>query len=82
MRVTTISAAIALCAFACNSTQPKDAVEPYPLQTCLVSDNTLGSMGDPVGLIFEGRQLMFCCAPCVVEFEENPSGHLAKIEGR
>lgn len=55
------------------------AATPYPLKTCLVTDNTLGSMGKVVTKVYDGRQIKFCCKPCVAKFEKNPSKYLSKL---
>lgn len=55
------------------------AAKPYPLKTCLVTDNKLGSMGSPVTKTYGDQQVKFCCKPCVAKFEKNPERFLAKI---
>jgi hypothetical protein len=73
--------AIALVATACGSTRPADgAVKPYPLDTCLVMDAPLGSMGDPIVKVYGDQEVKFCCQPCVAEFESNQAAYLAKLE--
>lgn len=57
----------------------KTKVIPYPLDTCLVTDNKLGSMGDPVTIERDGRELKFCCKPCVDKFEKDPAKYLGKL---
>ncbi len=54
-------------------------VKPYTRQTCLVTDNSLGSMGSPVTKVYDGQEVKFCCRPCVVKFEANPSKYLSKL---
>jgi YHS domain-containing protein len=56
------------------------AAKPYPLQTCIVSDAKLGSMGDPVAYVHEGQELKFCCPHCVESFKEDPAKYLSKLE--
>ena len=56
--------------------------KPYPLDKCLVTDNELGSMGDPVSIIHEGQEIKFCCRPCISEFKSNPKQYLMKLPGR
>lgn len=66
---------------ACTST-PKDqeqAVRPYTLDTCVVMDSKLGSMGDPIVRVYDGQEVKFCCMPCVEEFESDPAFYLEKI---
>ena len=67
---------------ACASTRNeagKDVVRPYPLDTCLVMDSKLGSMGDPITKVYNGQEIKFCCQPCVEEFEKNPEEYLARL---
>jgi YHS domain-containing protein len=49
---------------------------PYPLDTCLVTGTKLGSMGDPITKVYGGREIRFCCEPCVAEFEADPERFL------
>lgn len=55
------------------------AATPYPIKTCLVTDNELGSMGKVVTKVYDGRQIKFCCKPCVKKFEANPAKYLSKL---
>lgn len=52
----------------------------YPLDTCVVSGEKLGSMGDPVDYVIGNRLVRFCCTGCVKMFEKNPAKFLAKLE--
>ncbi len=54
-------------------------VKAYPRKTCIVTDNDLGSMGDEQRIVYQGRELKFCCAPCVEKFNANPGKYLAKL---
>ena len=54
-------------------------VKPYPLKTCVVTDNDLGSMGDPQRIVHNGQEIKFCCAPCIAKFQKNPEKYLAKL---
>ena len=63
----------------CNSTNLANT-KAYPLKTCMVSDNDLGSMGKPVVLVHEGQQIKFCCKPCIKKFKKDPAKYLAKLE--
>ena len=56
--------------------------EPYPLSVCVVSGEKLGSMGDPVTMVYEGRQIKFCCAGCKGDFEKEPAKYLAMIDAK
>ena len=54
--------------------------EPYTLSTCPVSGEKLGSMGDPVVLTVEGREVKLCCKGCVNKIEKDPAKYLAVID--
>ncbi len=74
----------ALCASLLTAAAPEARTErqgdPYTLSTCPVSGESLGSMGDAVVKVYEGREVRFCCASCVVAFEKDPAKHFAKID--
>jgi hypothetical protein len=55
------------------------SVIPYPLKTCIVTDNDLGSMGDEQRIVHQGREIKFCCSPCIGKFKANPAKYLAKL---
>lgn len=55
-------------------------VVPYPLDTCLVTGNDLESMGGSVREVYEGRELKFCCRPCVRKFHRAPQKYLERLE--
>ncbi|HEX2748243.1 MAG TPA: hypothetical protein VHM91_09625 [Verrucomicrobiales bacterium] len=54
--------------------------KPYPLNTCIVSGNKLGSMGTVQSLVHEGQEIKFCCKPCVGKFKKDPAKYLAKLK--
>lgn len=54
--------------------------KPYPLGTCPVSGEPLGSMGDPVQMDVDGRDVKLCCAGCTKKFEADTAGYIAKID--
>jgi hypothetical protein len=56
------------------------ADKPYPLPTCIVSGNKLGSMGKVIVKSHEGQEIKFCCKPCVKKFDANPAKYLAKLK--
>ncbi len=55
------------------------SVKPYPKNTCVVTDNKLGSMGTPVTKVYGDQEVKFCCKPCVKKFEKNPKRYLSKL---
>jgi hypothetical protein len=56
------------------------ADKPYPLDTCIVSGNKLGSMGKVVVKSHEGQEIKFCCKPCVKKFDANPAKYLPRLK--
>jgi len=54
-------------------------VKPYPRNTCIVSDNKLGSMGTPITKVYADQEVKFCCKPCIAKFEKDPQKYLAKL---
>ncbi len=73
------SLAIPVVLGACAKTGPTSGAKPYLLNTCLVTENELGSMGDPVSLDHEGQQVKLCCKPCVKKFQADPQKYLSKL---
>ena len=61
---------------------PLPGGEPYPLSTCSVSGQKLGSMGDPIVRMYEGREVRFCCAGCIDKFEADTAGYFEKIDAQ
>jgi hypothetical protein len=58
----------------------KAPVKPYQLQTCLVSGEKLGEMGDPVVAVYEGQEIKFCCASCKKKVDADPAKYLKKYQ--
>ena len=52
---------------------------PYPLDTCVVSGEKLGSMGDPYVVEHNGVKVQLCCKGCLKKFLKNPDAYLAKL---
>ena len=55
-------------------------VKTYVGENCVVTDNELGSMGDPVSLVYNGQEVKFCCKPCIKKFKANPEKYLSNIK--
>ena len=62
--------------------KPDAAAKPYPLKTCIVSDNDLDSMGEQASFVYQGQTIKVCCKPCIAKFEKNPAKYLKKLEGK
>ena len=58
----------------------KQQKERYPLKTCVVSGQELGSMGDPVDKVYKNQLVRFCCAGCTNTFEKDPAKYTKKID--
>jgi hypothetical protein len=54
--------------------------DPYPLNVCAVAGEPLGSMGDPIVKVVEGREVRFCCAGCVGKYEKSTATYSAEID--
>ena len=70
------SAFLASCAGTAATTAGD--VKPYTRNTCIVSDNKLGSMGTPIAKVYGDQEVKFCCKPCIAKFEKDPQKYLAK----
>jgi YHS domain-containing protein len=58
----------------------KDAkAKPYPLTTCLVSDEKLGEMGEAYVFTHEGQEIKLCCKSCLKDFNKNPKKYTDKL---
>ncbi|MBI3736832.1 hypothetical protein HY256_10000 [Candidatus Sumerlaeota bacterium] len=56
------------------------SVIPYPLDRCIVTGNKLGTMGDPVIKVYEGREIRFCCPACPPKFDADKVNYLKKLD--
>ena len=82
-----LSALVALAAgvSAADKAAPAKPADNYPLKTCVVSDEPLGSMGDYVNYVHKeagkpDRTVRFCCDGCIDDFKKDPAKFLAKLD--
>jgi hypothetical protein len=54
--------------------------KPYTLNTCMVSGDKLGGMGDPYVFVYQGREIKLCCKGCLKDFNADPKKYLKKID--
>jgi hypothetical protein len=54
--------------------------ESYPLDTCPVSGEKLGSMGDAVDYLYGTRLVRLCCGSCKKTVDKDPAKVFAKID--
>ncbi|MBW3541951.1 MAG: hypothetical protein KY476_16910 [Planctomycetes bacterium] len=59
---------------------PQDRALAEQQRVCPVSGDALGSMGKPIKLDVEGRDVFVCCEGCVDTLRQNPAKYLAKLE--
>ncbi len=57
----------------------------YPMKTCLVSDEPLGSMGEAVAHVHRvagkpDRVIFVCCEGCIDDFKADPAKFLKKMD--
>lgn len=88
MKTIIIISTLALALTSCSKDQggaeasnESQTAKPYPLETCIVSDKKLGSMGEPVVLEQDGQEVKFCCDGCIPRFKKDPAKYLSKLGG-
>ena len=52
----------------------------YPLETCVISGEKLGMMGEPADYVIGTQLVRFCCPGCMSKFEKAPARYLQVIE--
>ena len=64
-----------------SAEEKKDVkAKAYPLDTCAVSDEKLGSMGDPYVFVEGGQEVKLCCKSCQKDFKKDKAKYLKKID--
>jgi hypothetical protein len=58
----------------------KKETKAYPLQTCVVTDETLGEHGKPYVFTHEGQEVKLCCKSCLKDFKKDTAKYTKKIE--
>ena len=59
----------------------KTKAKPYPLKTCVVSDEKFGGdMGDPYVFTYQGREVKLCCKGCLDDFNKDAAKYVKKME--
>lgn len=75
--------AIAVMLAAAAKDESKERVgDPYTLNTCPVSGEELGSMGEAPVIIHEGREIRLCCGGCEKKYRENAEAMNQKIDAK
>jgi len=84
---------IKLCCKACEKEFRKNAakymakieeaakkLKPYALDTCVVTGEKFGGMGEPYVFVYQGREIKLCCKGCLKEFKKDPAKYIKQIE--
>lgn len=60
----------------------KEKAKPYPLKTCIVSDEKLdGDSGmKPHTFVYKGQEIKLCCKGCLKDFNKDPQKYLKKLD--
>ena len=67
--------------FSSNADEKKaEKAKPYPLKTCIVTDEKLGEMGPPHVFTHEGQEVKLCCKSCMKDFKKDPAKYLKKVD--
>lgn len=77
-----LTAVFAAAPLAGIAAETKKNAKPYPLKTCIVSDEKLGGMGDPYVFVHEGQEIKLCCKGCVKDFKKAPQKYLKKLDAK
>jgi hypothetical protein len=54
--------------------------DPYALDTCPTTGKKLGTMGDPVVKLYNGREVRFCCPACPAKFEKDQTTNVGIVD--
>lgn len=61
-------------------TETASALQGKGQQTCPVTGEPLGSMGDPIPVTVQGRTIQVCCQGCVAAVQKNPEKYLKAVD--
>jgi hypothetical protein len=64
---------------AISADKKDEKAKPYPLKTCVVSDEKLGDMGDPYVFTQDGQEVKLCCKSCLKDFKKDSAKYMKKI---
>jgi hypothetical protein len=81
IRLAVVTAATAAFAFGVTAAEKKFKLKtrPYPLETCVISSEKLGEMGEPFALVEGNQEVLLCCKSCKKDFEKDKKTAMAKI---
>ena len=78
--LTSLIAALPLMLAASSAMAADEAAKPYPLDTCIVSGEKLGEMGDPYVFTHDGQEIKLCWKSCLKKFNKDPEKYLKKLD--
>lgn len=58
----------------------KEQSSTYPLQTCAISGEALGGMGETINYVIGNRLIKLCCKGCKKKVAKDPLAFLAKLD--
>lgn len=75
--------ALPLLTASTSAADGKAKAKPYPLNTCLVSDEKLGADPSmkPYVFVEDGQEIKLCCKSCLKDFKKDKATYLKKIAG-
>lgn len=86
--ITILTTGIAFCLASCGENVATETTEAsteqaanaeYPLTTCVVSGEELGSMGEPVVVEHIGTEVKLCCDQCLDKFNSDPAKYAKMV---
>jgi YHS domain-containing protein len=77
--IASAAAGCAGCSGAASLADKAAAARPYPLPTCIVTDEKLGEMGEPFVFVYQGQEIKLCCKSCKKKFDKAPETYLQKL---
>ena len=84
LKVLTAAALLSCSAFILKAEDPAPApaapAKPYTLDTCVVSGEKLGEMGESYTFTYQGQEIKLCCESCKPKFDKDPATYLKKLE--
>lgn len=78
-QITALLAIVPLVLAAAHASAADESKKPYPLDTCVVSGEKLGEMGDPYVFTYKDHEIKLCCKNCLKDFNKEPEKYLKKL---
>ncbi len=64
-----------------TAAETKGTPKPYPLKTCLVTDEKIGDDPDmkPYVFVEDGQEIKLCCKSCLKDFKKDKASLMKKL---